>query len=41
MLINQRFFWDNVDDELLEEFLRRKALSKFKKQRLERQIRYN
>jgi len=34
-------FWDNIDDELLEEFLRQKGLVKFKKQKLVKQIRYN
>jgi hypothetical protein len=34
-------FWDNVDNELLEEFFRQKALAKFKKLKLVKQIRYN
>lgn len=41
MLIKQRKFWDNVDEELLEEFLRQKALAKFKQQILKQQIKYN
>lgn len=39
--MKQEFFWDNVDEELLEEFLRQKVLSRFKKQRIKEQIKYN
>ena len=34
-------FWDNFDDVLYQEFLRQRLISKFKKQRLAKQIMYN
>lgn len=37
----QNNFWDNVDDVLLEDFRRQKAMAKFKKQLIRKKVMYN
>lgn len=38
---NSKTYWDNFDDELLEEFIRQKGIFKVKRQKLRKQIFYN
>lgn len=41
MTNSKQTFWDNFDEELLEEFRRQKAMFKLKRQTLRKQILYN
>jgi hypothetical protein len=34
-------YWDNFDDELFNEYMRKKQIFKFKKQLIRRQVLYN
>ena len=41
MTEKQKKYWDNFDKVLYDEYLRQKQMYKFKKQLLDKQIKYN